>query len=265
MASDLEDGTGLQPLDFSSCRHLLQPLPLTEEVIHPWHTQPAVSHRSREWVIPLMRVRDWLTDDEPDPETGIMRSRAHRATLRTAAERKNALTIHLNHANWTATPFLSFSSSPSAIWEIAEFRRQPERGRGAQTITVINPDARTHAGLPTISVAQAMKDYRVDFPAHYWKKTYDKDYHLCLWEVSREEIVGHYEWDTLRNNPDWYQEIILPAYQDHERRRIREHTRTVNVDLPAPNSSAHGLPAVRDTRGDVVEGDTLRALEGLAL
>lgn len=44
---------------------------------------------------------------------------------------------------------------------------------------------------------------------------YFTDEYLCLWEVTPEEIVGHWDWMTIATNPRWYEEEILPAFEKH--------------------------------------------------
>ena len=42
---------------------------------------------------------------------------------------------------------------------------------------------------------------------------YYHDECLCLWQVTAAEIVGYWAWNDLENDKDWYQNIILPAFQ----------------------------------------------------
>lgn len=46
---------------------------------------------------------------------------------------------------WKLTPYISFTTSPEAVRELAYLRLAP---RGAQTLTVLNPNARIADGLP---------------------------------------------------------------------------------------------------------------------
>lgn len=42
---------------------------------------------------------------------------------------------------------------------------------------------------------------------------YYKDHYICLWEVTDKEIVGHWQWEDLVENENWYEEIVIPAFR----------------------------------------------------
>jgi hypothetical protein len=44
---------------------------------------------------------------------------------------------------------------------------------------------------------------------------YYKNHHICLWEVTEEEFVGNWDWDSLVDFGPWYEQIILPAFKAH--------------------------------------------------
>jgi hypothetical protein len=41
-------------------------------------------------------------------------------------------------------------------------------------------------------------------------------HYICLWEVTEEEIIGHYDWQELFKNTNWYEEVIMPAFRKSE-------------------------------------------------
>ena len=49
---------------------------------------------------------------------------------------------------------------------------------------------------------------------------YYKDHYVCLWEVTKREIVGHWQWNDLIAHKNWYQEIILPAFRRVDRKAV---------------------------------------------
>ena len=86
--------------------------------------------------MPLLRLWDCKSGSQPD-EVNFWRARAPRERLDTSDTRKKFLTIHTDHKRWEDTPFISFTSSPAAILEMAAWRAQR---RGPQTLTVIDPN-----------------------------------------------------------------------------------------------------------------------------
>jgi len=89
---------------------------LTEERLHPWRHSPSHSFR-----FPLLRVWDRFSGSQPDEHNRIY-SRALNKRLDTLESRRSSLTTHIDHRNWTPTPFISFTSSPAAVAELAEWR-----------------------------------------------------------------------------------------------------------------------------------------------
>ena len=84
--------------------------------------------------------------------------------------------------------------------------------RGVQTLTVIDPAARLKNGLPILDVAAEMEHYCIPDPYNRGSKYYINHY-VCLWEVTEEEIVDHYEWEELAKTTNWYEEVIIPAFR----------------------------------------------------
>ncbi|CAI7628010.1 unnamed protein product [Penicillium pancosmium] len=80
--------------------------------------------------------------------------------------------------------------------------------------TAINPNARIEKGLPMGNIEWEMLHYDVHDP--YGKEDLYYNYScLCKWEITPDQIVGHWDWATLVENPHWYEGEILPAFEDH--------------------------------------------------
>lgn len=188
---------------------LLHPPLTSEEELHPWKL-----NRFSPFKVPFLRVWDCFSGSRPN-ETNCMKSRAPRERLDTFESRKNSLTIHVNHKEWTPTPYISFTTSKAAVQLLAKDRT--ERRRRQQTLTVVNPNVRIKKGLPILDISAEMDHYGVQDP-YGMSNQYYKDHFLCLWEVLEDEIVGHWEWDDLVANARWYEEIIMPAFKAHDAR-----------------------------------------------
>ena len=147
-----------------------------------------------------------------------MKSRAQRERLDTFKSRRDSLTIHIDHKVWIPTPYISFTTSPSKIEDLANLRAQ-RKYRGPHTLTVIDPNTRVRNGLPILYVADEMEHYGIANP--YGKlNEYYKDHYVCLWEVTGGEIIGHWPWNELIVNKNWYQEIIMPVFRQVDRKAV---------------------------------------------
>jgi hypothetical protein len=201
-----------------SLRPLSKTVFVTENQRRPWN-----SNLFQPFETPFLRIWDRYSGSRLDDEN-CMISRAPRQRLDTLESRKTSLTTHIDHKDWTPTPYISFTTSAAAIQELAGWRAQR---RGAQTLTVVDPNARIADGLPILDVAAEMDHYGIPDP-YGRSNQYYMDHYLCLWEVTEREIVGHWQWNDLRANEQWYHEIILPAFQEHGRkmvsRRLEEET-----------------------------------------
>jgi hypothetical protein len=61
---------------------------------------------------------------------------------------------------------------------------------------------------------------------------YHRDHYLCLWEVTRREVIGHWEWADLVTKEQWYNEIILPAFRKCTRSRpLEEETSALSAGM----------------------------------
>lgn len=166
--------TALQPLHKLTALSLLSSEPTTlaptEEQLHPWSIK-----RLEGFETPFLRTWDDKSGSQPFDKKRMM-SRAPRQRLDTLESRKTSLTIHINHKDWTPTPYISFTTSDTGVQDLASFR---SRRRGKQTITVINPNVRWRLGLPILEVAAEMDHYGIQDP--YGKSNqYYIDHYVCL-------------------------------------------------------------------------------------
>lgn len=164
--------------------------------------------------LPLLRLWDSMSGSQPD-ENGRMDSRALNEPLSTFESRARALQIHINHADWQPTPFISFTSSPTAVKALAQ-RRAQNGNRGAQTLTVIDPNTRERAGLPVLNMDKEMDHYKIRNP--YGSGRYCDDHYICLWQVTGREVVGSWSWDELSADENWYGNIVMPAFREFKQR-----------------------------------------------
>ena len=183
-----------------------------EEDRHPWRTDHLQTFNK-----PFLRLWDQCSGSQPD-EDGCMKSRAEHERLDTFESRKDSLTIHINHKAWTPTPYISFTTSPSKIEDLANLRAQ-RKYRGPHTLTVVDPNTRVRNGLPVLHVADEMEHYGITDPYGKWNEYYE-DHYVCLWEVTTREIVGHWQWNDLVGHESWYQDIIMPAFRRVDRKAV---------------------------------------------
>ncbi|KAG8359709.1 hypothetical protein FVEN_g2522 [Fusarium venenatum] len=137
--------------------------------------------------------------------------------LSTSQARRSTLQTHIRNNIWEPTPYISFTSSPEALESSANFRRtRPYREN--QTVVVIDPVVRLEAKRPVINYGDEIRYYSIDVPYNLYKKELDNHY-ICLWEVKAEEVVGRWSWDDLSLNPNWYEDIVLPAMRNFREKR----------------------------------------------
>jgi hypothetical protein len=119
--------------------------------------------------------------------------------------RKETLQSHLSTIDKRATPYISFLADPKKL-EL-EIQRKQVEGR-SQRVTLVDPQARLRLRLPILRFADEFQHYklynptRIDVLTSHW---------ICLWEVTPDEVVWTWDWDDLKGNPQWYQEIVLPV------------------------------------------------------
>ncbi|RSL66150.1 hypothetical protein CEP54_003948 [Fusarium duplospermum] len=179
--------------------------------------------------VPLLRTWDRMSGSQPD-EDGHMFARNREQRLHTDEVRRDTLELHLNHSNWAVkTPYISFQASEQGLRKLADLRKI--RGRSMQRITVIDPEVRLRAGWPVLSVGEEMRHYGITQDVYRYPPREHDDHYVCLWRVEKEEIVGHWLWDDLSQNPDWYNTVILPAFRQFRReRRQREQQEQQRVE-----------------------------------
>ncbi|XP_014550189.1 hypothetical protein COCVIDRAFT_116175 [Bipolaris victoriae FI3] len=196
--------------------NIVNPFMRSEEERHPWQVSD-----TQKLDFPLLRIWDANSGSNPNMD-GHMLSRSPRLPLITEQDRKDFLATHLNHGIWEPTPFISFTKSASAIENLGKERSAK---RGNQTLTVIDPATRLKNSLPILDIAAEMEHY--DIPDPYNKgMEYYVDHYVCLWEVAAEEIVGHYEWEELADNKDWFDDIIAPDFRKFRREKKSQSTST---------------------------------------
>jgi hypothetical protein len=167
-------------------------------------------------------------------------------SLETEQDRCGSLTTHLDHRIWKPTPYIYFKESANAIEELAT-RRSGQSNRGVQYLTVIDPSTRVRNGLPVLDVAAEMEYYSIPDPYRMNKKYYVGSY-VCLWEVAKEEVVGHWEWDELATNENWYEEIIVPAFNKYREERDSASARASTFDMSEVMQSLPGPSPVHTRR-----------------
>ena len=247
---------------------LLNPFIDIEEDQHPWAV-----NQSKKLDFPLMRVWDCCSGSVLDDDSRML-SRAPDESLFTNDARKASLTHHLNHRNWDVpTPYISFTSSPDALSKLA-CQRDRKRNRGEQYVTIIDPGSRIKNNLPVLDVAAEMKQYSIRDPYNRGGEYYDNHY-VCLWEVTPEELVGQWTWEELAVMDDWYESVVIPAFNWARKRKSLGTAPTTApppalapVSDPAPAcASAFDMSALNEAlpgQSPSEEADDQRKITGCA-
>ncbi|KIX00241.1 uncharacterized protein Z518_10380 [Rhinocladiella mackenziei CBS 650.93] len=89
-----------------------------------------------------------------------------------------------------------------------------------------------------------MRHDGVDDPYNQGYRYY-RNHYLCLWEVTEEEIVGHYVWNDFDGDRRWYENIVLPAFKAHEQKRL------MSIRLPK-NPTTEKIAEIEPSYYDVV-------------
>ncbi|KAJ4263939.1 hypothetical protein NW762_005977 [Fusarium torreyae] len=200
----------------------------------------ALALRGENADVPLLRTWDIYSGSQPDINSGDMYAREPDLDLNTFEARRSSLEIHIDNSNWTPTPYISFTSSWDALQTFANFR-DSQRSRKNQTITAIDPAVRLEAGWPVVCFGEEMRHYGIRDP-YGMANAELRSHYLCLWRVLQNEIVGHWNWDDLSSNPNWYQDTILPAFRRfREERRRRELVDDDQVDVLSSAINSLGL------------------------
>ncbi|KAI0003181.1 hypothetical protein F4779DRAFT_109363 [Xylariaceae sp. FL0662B] len=173
-----------------------------EEHLHPWRASYFLSFPR-----PLLRIWDTFSGSQPEADNRML-SRAPEMSLDDWESRRASLAQHLHHGTWIPGPYISFTTSPTAVEDLARWRAPR---RGDQILTVIDPNVRMKNGLPVLRVEDEMHHYGIQDP--YGKPEYHVDHYACLWQVTEAEIIGHWDWCSLIEDKIWYYNQILPAFR----------------------------------------------------
>lgn len=178
---------------------------------HSWAESPNAAYPG-----PLVRVWDKFSGSHPD-QSGRMQARLPRERLGLRESRKEYLATHADYQIWEPTLFISFYTTVSSLLRFLSMRKGPSFTR---KLTVINPNVRIAYGLPIVGMESELKYYKVQdlYGRDY---SYYKDEYLCLWEVTPDEVVDHWNWDVLVENDHWYEDTILPAFKEYNDRFLR--------------------------------------------
>jgi hypothetical protein len=198
----------------------------SEERSHPWAknppwfpgvlTGPDVDLRlSTLWEKPLLRHWDCYSGSQPDSVTRHMIARDPALRLDTFEIRKETLQNHIDPTSMKATPYISFLTDPKKL-EI-EIQRKQDNGK-TQRVTLVDPQARLRLRLPILRFADEFKHYKLYNPS---RSDVSTSHWICLWEVTPAEVVWTWEWDDLKGNPQWYQEIVLPVLRRFQATGLR--------------------------------------------
>jgi hypothetical protein len=94
---------------------------------------------------------------------------------------------------------------------MAEWRQIKKRGR--QILTVIDPNIRLRNSLPILDIAAEKKHYELRNP--YGKQDqYCEDHYICLWQVTKEEIIFQEDWDDIVETENWFEAKIMPFFRE---------------------------------------------------
>ncbi|KAF9885327.1 hypothetical protein FE257_013044 [Aspergillus nanangensis] len=225
-------------LDKARALELLQvvhPFPEERDLsTHSWAKPPNPTYGG-----PLLRVWDRNSGSQPDT-TDRMQARSPRLELGSRESRKTSLATHANYTLWNPTPFISFTASESGLQNFLSRRKGPSYPR---KLTVINPNVRIAKGLPMIEMQSELRYYGREDPYRKGYSHYEDEY-LCLWEVTPDEIVKHWDWDFLSENVHWYEDEVLPAFKEHNDRFLRRTTSEATFDMSTLHSALAGMLSV---------------------
>jgi hypothetical protein len=176
--------------------------------------------------------------------------------LGSGESRKESLATHADYTIWVPTPFISFSGPVFGLQRFLSRRKEPSYPR---TLTVINPNIRIADGLPMIEMQSELRYYGIQDPYGRGYSYYEDEY-LCLWEVTPDEVVAHWDWDSLTENAHWYEDEVLPAFREHNDRFLRRNQGKAAFNMSTLNSALPEMfpaPVANDGpyRSDLVESD----------
>ncbi|KAF1936633.1 hypothetical protein EJ02DRAFT_358689, partial [Clathrospora elynae] len=73
-------------------------------------------------------------------------------------------------------------------------------------------------GLPVIDVTAEMAYYSIPDPYQRGNEYY-RNHYVCPWVINEEEVVGSWEWGKLATNEDWYEEVVVPAFNKFKKEK----------------------------------------------
>lgn len=203
-----------------------------EEKKHPW--LPGKGNKQK---LPELVMRAWDEISQcqiRDFRVGFL-SGGSQGKLITDAQRKLSLTRHADWGNRYKTDYISTSISLEeiALMRVPHFqKRQKMKGIKDNTkLTLININARTAAGRPTVPAMENLLHYKVT--TKYGKPRYEKGSFytneiLLPFRSPPDEIVGTWAWHQVASwckehgasFKGWYDRVGYPAFQEHERIRL---------------------------------------------
>lgn len=193
-----------------------------EKPLRAWEVSAQASVRRDLADSPLLRTYDHISGSQAD-ELGDMYARAPYMPLRASGDRRSTLQTHIRNYEWKPTPYISFTSSPEALENFANLRKR-NPCRRHQSILVIDPAVRIEAQRPVINFGEEMRYYDIKDPYDLPQKELDSHY-ICLWKVKADEVVGRWHWDELSSKPNWYEDIVLPAFRQFREKRRWEQVK----------------------------------------
>ncbi|KAJ5960907.1 uncharacterized protein N7479_008057 [Penicillium vulpinum] len=81
----------------------------------------------------------------------------------------------------------------------------------------------------------------------YGQTLYYRNHYLCLWEVTEAEVSRSWAWDDLKKKANWYKEIVLPAFKEHDLKLNCATLDEQNFDL---SSLGDALPRGEDLNNE---------------
>jgi hypothetical protein len=157
------------------------------------------------------------------------------------------------------SPFIPVSTSPSWIAYQAAREKQliletkpakPPR----QYLILTDPRVRLREGLPIINFDEEATYF--DLARELWGYTRHESTWLCLYQVTRAEIVWIWRWDDLKDDVHWYENTVKPAlrtFQDTGRRPgpIPRHPFKESYDPTSLTRAYHNHSAAQIVKGSM--------------
>ena len=116
-----------------------------------------------------MRTSDAMSGSHPNNDSRRMLARDARMRLDEEDTRRETLKKHADHTNRKDTPYISFTSSPQSLQELADWRGTGNRGD--QWIVVVDPRVRFELGLPILRYSEEIAYYGIEprYTRDYWR------------------------------------------------------------------------------------------------